>query len=144
MNIEKATKGHVYVQCFSLFSPSLKGTPEVWHHSWLQLSLKYLQGAWEVIYWDYTGQAKHLPLMNWTYSYSQAMPISYTILVADYWSSTTTYTGLQATLTVWWSPHLAILACYTAAHPMRPQHFVWQQRFFRRPTNIFQWLLWCP
>ena len=52
--LRKGTKVHIYVQCFSLFFPSLRGLPEVWHHSWIQLSLKYLQLK-EVIHWDYTG-----------------------------------------------------------------------------------------
>ena len=47
------------------------------------------------------------------------------------------YTELQATLTVWWSPCLAT-AFNTAAHPTHPQCFLGQQRFFRRPTNISQ------
>ena len=38
--LRKATKVHVYVQSFL---PSLRGPPEVWCHSWIQLSLKYLQ-----------------------------------------------------------------------------------------------------
>ena len=53
--LRKATKVHVYVQSFF---PSLRRPPEVWHHSWIQLSLKYLQlkgQAWEIIHWGYTG-----------------------------------------------------------------------------------------
>ena len=28
------------------------------------------------------------------------------------------------------------MPCYTAAHPTHPQRFLWQQRIFRRPTNV--------
>jgi len=38
--------------------------------------------------------------------HSPATPISYTFLLADYWSNTATL-ELQATLTIWWSPYLA-------------------------------------
>ena len=33
-----------------LFFPSLRGPPKVWHHSWIQLSLKYLQLKYILIY----------------------------------------------------------------------------------------------
>jgi len=41
MNIEKSHKSARVFQCFNL--PRLRGPPKVWHHSWIQLSLKYLQ-----------------------------------------------------------------------------------------------------
>ena len=37
--LRKATKVHVYVQCFSFF-PSLRGLTKVWHHNLIPLSLK--------------------------------------------------------------------------------------------------------
>ena len=45
MNIEKNHKSAcVCPMLYSLFFfPSMRGPPEVWHHSWIQLSLKHLQ-----------------------------------------------------------------------------------------------------
>ena len=54
VELRKATKVHVYVQCFSLFS-SLRGPPEVWHHSWTQLSL-------DIFVWPARGRY-HAPAM---------------------------------------------------------------------------------
>ena len=67
---------------------------------------------------------------------SQATPISYTFLVADYWSSTATLS--YKPLWQFGEVRTLLLPCYTAAHPTHPQRFLLQQRFFRRPTNVSQ------
>ena len=36
-------KSHVHIHVLAFFFPCVRGPPEVWHHSWIQLSLKYLQ-----------------------------------------------------------------------------------------------------
>jgi len=42
MNFEKSHKSAHVCHCFTYF-PSLRGPPKVWPHSWIELSLKYLQ-----------------------------------------------------------------------------------------------------
>ena len=63
-------------------------------------------------------------------SYTHQLHISGSRLLIQH-----SYTELQATFTVWWSPHLAtaLLHCSTS-HASRV--LFWQQHFFRRPTNI--------
>ena len=60
-----------------------------------------------------------------------ATPTSYTFLVADYWSSTATLRYKP----LW---QFGEVTCYTAARPMHPQRILWQQCFFKRPTNVSQ------
>ena len=66
--------------------------------------------------------------------HSRSRPISYTFLVADYWSTTATRSYKQ--LCQFGEVRTYLLPCYTAAHSTHPQPFWWQQHFFRRPTNV--------
>ena len=42
-NESNVEKSHKSTRVCPMFYPSLRGPPEVWHHSWIQLSLKHLQ-----------------------------------------------------------------------------------------------------